>query len=104
MQKEIKGIEQVKAGLKAEQMKRRRLIDIFCEHEPNPCGNGEPVLPFVLEAITQRSIMGKEKYGTLLKTNNGRDALVDLFQELLDAVMYCAQLVMEAQDGKDDKR
>ena len=38
---------------------------------------------------------GIEKYGTVLKSMNGRDAGKDLMQELVDAVMYARQLDME---------
>jgi hypothetical protein len=63
--------------------------------QPPPVGNGVEVDGFVIQDILERSEMGKSKYGTTLRTFNGRDALVDLYQELLDAVKYCKQALLE---------
>lgn len=45
--------------------------------------------------IETRRQFGISKYGTGLMPHNGRRALVDLYDELLDAVMYCKQLMVE---------
>jgi len=50
-------------------------------------------------ALTERAAAGEKKYGTLLRANNGRDATIDLYQELLDALMYTEQAEAEAQYG-----
>ncbi len=42
----------------------------------------------VLEDMRQRDKVGRERYGTPLTADNGRDHLVDLYQELLDASAY----------------
>lgn len=39
--------------------------------------------------------MGLKKYGTVLQPNNGRDALVDAYQEALDLVVYLRQRIEE---------
>ncbi len=52
-------------------------------------------LMLVSRALTLRAEMGKAKYGTYLRANNGRNALVDLYQELLDALMYSQQCMEE---------
>ena len=67
--------------------------------QPDPEGKGRPVLPEVIADLQLRAEMGTLKYGTLLKTNNGRDALVDAYQEALDLVMYLKQALMERGDG-----
>ena len=55
----------------------------------------------VIEDIKKRKVMGKKKYGVPLRANNGRNALQDLFEELLDATQYCKQkLVEEEQDSE----
>ncbi len=41
--------------------------------------------------------MGTAKYGTALKTFNGRSAATDLLQELYDASLYCRQMLAELQ-------
>lgn len=45
--------------------------------------------------LENRAVGGVEKYGVPLQTHNGRNALVDLYEELLDAVMYATQANME---------
>ena len=65
--------------------------------EPVPVGNGEIVLFEVMQDLMSRAQTGKEKYGTYLKTNNGRDALMDAYQEALDLAMYLKQKIMEVQ-------
>lgn len=47
------------------------------------------------EDLFERANMGRAKYGTFLRVNNGRKAVVDLYQETLDAIMYCGQARME---------
>lgn len=67
--------------------------------EPNPEPGKTVVLYEVLRALVERAEAGKLKYGTYLETNNGRDALMDAFQESLDLCMYLAQAILE-RDGK----
>lgn len=58
-----------------------------------------------------RSKIGEESYGTPLMTFSDRDALIDLYEELLDAYMYSMQFVLESEaesrnnpiDGLPDK-
>lgn len=69
------------------------------EHEPEPKGNGVIILPLVLEDLTSRAETGKLKYGTYLRADNGRDALMDAYQEALDLCMYLRQAIYE-KDGK----
>jgi hypothetical protein len=45
--------------------------------------------------IEARAVMGKKKYGERLHAHNGRDARLDLRQEILDALMYCRQVIEE---------
>lgn len=42
----------------------------------------------VLNDMIARDKLGRERYGTPLTTNNGRDQLVDAYQELLDGAAY----------------
>jgi len=64
-------------------------------------GEGEIVLNSVLEDIKARAEMGRDKYGTYLRTYNGRDALWDSYQEAIDLVMYLRQALME-REGRDN--
>jgi hypothetical protein len=45
--------------------------------------------------VVARKAHGIATYGTVLRPWNGRDALVDLYQELLDGAMYARQAVLE---------
>jgi hypothetical protein len=49
----------------------------------------------VLQDMKDRNQQGIQKYGVPLVTFNGRNPLVDLYQELLDAVVYTEQYLME---------
>jgi hypothetical protein len=79
--------------------------------EPMPVGNGIDVavvaaeklkelgLNEIAEDIEARIRLGERKYGTRLKAFNGREPLMDLYQEVLDGINYSQQCVIE---GKDD--
>jgi len=58
----------------------------------------------ILDDLFARAEQGKAKYGTYLMTHNGRDALMDLYQELLDAAMYAVQLSIEQQPSIEASR
>jgi len=51
----------------------------------------------VMEDMRQRDEMGREKYGTRLQPNNGRDPLVDAYQEALDLCVYLRQAIYESR-------
>lgn len=63
--------------------------------QPKPAGKGPAIAPLVCEDIMARNAMGEEKYGEVLRAFNGRDPLVDLYQELLDAAQYIRQELEE---------
>lgn len=48
--------------------------------------------------LEEREKLGIERYGTALRAHNGRDALLDLYEELLDACCYAKQALIE-RDG-----
>ena len=63
--------------------------------QPSPKPGQEVVLFHVLDDVKRRAETGKAQYGTYLETHNGRDALVDAYQEALDLCMYLKQVIME---------
>lgn len=66
------------------------------EHQPNPSPNEHPaVWDLVLKDMRERDTVGRERYGTPLQPFNGRDALVDAYQEALDLVVYLRQRIYE---------
>jgi len=55
-------------------------------------------LEHIAEDTEARIRLGEKKYGTRLKAHNGRDAMLDLYQEVLDGINYSKQLVIEDKD------
>jgi hypothetical protein len=53
------------------------------------------VSPRVVELLLARREQGRERYGTELTTYNGRDADLDLLQELVDGLKYAKQSALE---------
>jgi hypothetical protein len=67
--------------------------------QPLPVPNDSPdVQSMVIADIGARRELGISRYGTALQTANGRDALRDLYEELLDSVMYVRQVIAERDD------
>lgn len=70
------------------------------KQEPMPKGSGVPIQDLVIEDIKLRKEFCIKKYGEPLLANNGRNTLVDIYQELLDAVIYIKlKLVEDNQNG-----
>lgn len=64
--------------------------------QPDPTPNSNPaVWDLVIQDMRRRDQFGRAKYGTPLQPHNGRDALVDAYQEALDLVVYLRQLIEE---------
>ncbi len=51
----------------------------------------------VIEDMKARDQFGQKKYGTALHPFNGRDALVDAYQEALDLCVYLRQAIYERE-------
>ncbi len=81
---------------------RRKEYQLDCNlatsDQPEPTGDGEPVVPKIIADLEERQEMGRDKYGTVLRTHNGRDALTDAYQEVLDLACYFRQLIMEREE------
>jgi hypothetical protein len=81
--------------------------------QPPPSGGGEEVWPLVIakwEAsrdhanrdrviadMRERDAIGRERYGTPLRASNGRDAILDAYQEALDLRVYLEQARAEGR-------
>jgi NTP pyrophosphatase (non-canonical NTP hydrolase) len=71
-------------------------------YEPDPIANNQPaVWGLVVEDMQARDVMGREKYGTPLQPFNGRDALWDAYQEVLDLSVYLRQAIFEKEAKKN---
>ena len=69
-------------------------------HQPSPQPGEHVVLTHVLADIRERAEAGKLKYGCYLQTHNGRDALMDAYQEAIDLVMYLRQVILERENDQ----
>ena len=63
--------------------------------EPQPVGDGTEIWPLVIKDMEERNRFGAEKYGTTLRAFNGRDPIVDAYQEALDLCVYLRQAIEE---------
>jgi hypothetical protein len=57
--------------------------------------NSTDIQSMVIEDINTRRQLGIRRYGTALQANNGRDALLDAYEEALDLTMYLKQALVE---------
>ena len=66
--------------------------------QPVPTANDStPVWQLVIADMRERDYVGRQRYGTPLQVNNGRDALIDAYQEALDLAVYLRQLIEERE-------
>lgn len=61
--------------------------------------DGRPIWDLVVEDMQARDREGRKKYGVPLQAHNGRDALVDGYQEALDLCVYLRQAIEERRAG-----
>lgn len=78
----------------------KRKVTPAVAKQPRPRRSHLPaVWDLVLYDIALRDKEGERRYGTRLKPHNGRDALVDAYQEAMDLVVYLRQAIFE-RDGR----
>lgn len=65
------------------------------ENPPDVTSSAHEIWPLVIKDMNDRHNFGKAKYGTGLRGFNGRDALVDAYQEALDLCVYLRQAIYE---------
>lgn len=70
--------------------------------EPPPAPGRRDIWPLVVADIQARVEAGKQKYGTVLQADNGRDSLMDAYQEAIDLVMYLRQAIAEREAAKSE--
>lgn len=63
--------------------------------QQDPLPGDKSVTDAVLIDLMERRQMGREKYGDELRSHNGRNALVDAYQEALDLTLYLKQQIIE---------
>jgi len=71
-------------------------MDSLNQPEPQPKPNeGPSIWNLVIKDMVEREAMGRERYGVYLQPFNGRNALIDAYQEVLDLAVYLRQLIYE---------
>jgi hypothetical protein len=69
--------------------------------QPKPIENTQSYIwDLVISDMKQRDWIGNKKYNTRLQPFNGRDALVDAYQEALDLCVYLRQAIEERDINK----
>ena len=66
--------------------------------QSGPKGQGKEIIELVKQDLEARAKVGKEKYGESLRSFNGRNAVLDAYQEALDLVMYMRQVLDEQEE------
>jgi hypothetical protein len=70
--------------------------------QPLPVRNDLPCIQdLVMADIEARKKIGVERYGTTLQPHNQRDVLQDLYEELMDALMYVKQAMYERDHPRE---
>ena len=87
-----------KMNAEAEEV-RTKTAGIATNQQPMPHGVGREIFPLVQADLEERRQYGIRTYGEGLTAFNGRDALQDLYQELLDGVLFLRQMIEERSGG-----
>ena len=69
--------------------------------QPDPKSDRPDVWPLVIKDMADRDHLGKVKYGIPLRSHNGRDPLIDAYQEVLDLSVYLRQEIEERKDLRE---
>lgn len=105
------GIEENRASLRSAHQAILDLITPFVRPpaaspalpQPPPQPGDGRILDLVIDDLTTRADAGKLKYGVYLQAHNGRDALVDAYQEALDLAMYLRQKLEEQRTTQESR-
>lgn len=62
-----------------------------------PRGVDIDITALVKEDLEERAKLGQGRYGERLRPFNGRDALIDAYQEALDLACYLRQAIYERE-------
>jgi hypothetical protein len=65
--------------------------------------SGNSIWQLVLDDMRKREQFGKSKYGKYLEAHDGRDTLLDAYEEALDLVVYLRK-AMEERKNVGEKR
>lgn len=69
--------------------------------QPNPIPNtATPTWELVMQDMTARNEIGKQRYGTPLQPHNGRNSLQDAYEEALDLCVYLKNAIIEQEKNQ----
>lgn len=77
------------------------IADLVCDELTQAAHLGEGRRAVAAE-VRHRKRIGMQRYGTPLQAHNGRFALADLLDELVDGVQYARQHIAEVEDVDPD--
>lgn len=60
-----------------------------------------PICDQVIEDLKKRKEVGISRYGVALQANNGRNALLDCYEEAQDQLLYLKQHLVESEQSKN---
>lgn len=63
--------------------------------QSKPEGTGPAIFDLMMKDIEERKATGIKTYGEALRAFNGRDPLIDAYQEALDLAVYLRQELYE---------
>ena len=69
--------------------------------QKKPNNVGDPIVPLVIKDLQNRRKFGRKKYGKELCVWNGRDPLIDAYQEALDLAIYLRQAIEQHHTAKN---
>jgi hypothetical protein len=65
------------------------------EQAPPVPNDHPPVVPQVIDDLQTRMVLGIQRYGVALQPHNGRDMLLDAYEEALDLAVYLKGCLLE---------
>lgn len=74
------------------------MSDEIVDQPPPTPTEGVAIWELVIADMQERDRVGRERYGTPLQAFNGRDPLIDAYQEALDLVVYLRQAIEERKE------
>lgn len=69
--------------------------EIVDQPPPRPRSDVVSIQALVREDLTERERIGVQRYGTPLQARNGRNPLIDAYQEAMDLTLYLRQAIDE---------
>lgn len=65
-------------------------------NQPDPIKNENPaIVDLVVQDLKDRKQLGLKRYGVALQAHNGRNAILDAYEEAMDLVIYLKQALEE---------